>query len=558
MSLEANNFKISEPDYFHREYKNDLPQEESGNYYVDQCKRITSVALPFLSLYKPFGFTLSLTLGGLRSFTSLSQLLTEIQNGGLNECSYALLQTLLSVIALTGTILAHPFGMLITTVHDCALDCFAVGNNLYLGNFQGAIGNSANLMNNTLYLALFLHGGLEIAIASLAMQILIGLSQSASEYQKGNYLEASGHMLMGMIRGNQLGGQVRMLQMKWEIEKVLNKPQARSTASFQLKSSAEICPQQVDKEMVIKAATSENSELIHILVKYSNNPDGLPSLLYAAKLGDFKAVKLLLQYDANLFTKDSSGNTALPYAMFSKNTEMVKFFLNKGIDPNTGICFSSGIWCEVIKQNDVKSFEVLISHGLKLNSVYYDDFNAPAFNSIQFGSLDLLKLILDHGGDVPKTLWCLPNPALWAVSGDLPEKRKEKFECFKWLVAEKILILNKEDDFNIPNSYPEFVEYLLDHGYININQKSLLQLSFNKPDVLRLVIQKGADIKEGHTVLHDAVSAWGWISVSYLESIKILIESGVNVNSKDSNGQTPLAKAKDKKIKDLLIKYGAV
>ncbi len=223
MSVKSNNLMISDPEYFHREYKNDFPQEDSGNYYFDQCKRITTVALPFLSLYKPLSFPLALTLGGLRSVTTLSEFLSQIQSGNLENASYAFLQTALALIALSGTILAHPLGMLVTTVHDCGMDFFALGQNLLIGDFQGALGSSANLINNTLYLALFTHGGLEIAIASLAMQTLIGLSHSASEYQKGNYLEAGGHFLMGMIRGNQLSGQIQTLQMKWEIENVLNK-----------------------------------------------------------------------------------------------------------------------------------------------------------------------------------------------------------------------------------------------------------------------------------------------------------------------------------------------
>ncbi len=220
MNIEAN-LKISEPEYFHREYQHDIPLKESGNYYFDQCKRITTLALPFLSLYKPFSFPLSLTLGGLRSFASLSQLLGG--NGDLKESSYAVLQTVLSILALSATILAHPLGMLVTTVHDCALNSFSIGQNLFAGDFQGAAGSTANLMNNTLYLALILHGGLEIAIASLAMQVLIGLSHSAAEYRKGNYLEAGGHLLMGMIRGNQMIGQMQVLQTKWQIDSAFKK-----------------------------------------------------------------------------------------------------------------------------------------------------------------------------------------------------------------------------------------------------------------------------------------------------------------------------------------------
>jgi len=65
-----------------------------------------------------------------------------------------------------------------------------------------------------LYLSLFLHGGLELAIASLAAQILLGLYNSRAEFMKGNYIEAVGHIGMALVRGNQLAGQAKMLQTK--------------------------------------------------------------------------------------------------------------------------------------------------------------------------------------------------------------------------------------------------------------------------------------------------------------------------------------------------------
>lgn len=332
MTFDIDNFKISEPSYFHREYKNDIPKEESGNYYFDQCKRITTVALPFLSLYKPFSFPLSLTLGGLRSFISFSQLLSLIQNGSLKESSYVLLQTILSVIALASTVLAHPLGMLITTVHDCALDSFSIGHNLYVGDFQSAVGSSANLMNNALYLTLFLNGGIEIAIASLAMQILIGLSHSAAEYQKGNYLEASGHLLMGMIRGNQMLAQVQILQMKWKIEHLLNKSYgfnqigavkgvSQGQSNIHVETRLQIENHQLSLENASKVIPSDaiknqnnyecqkllgdpelqtSQEVIDILIKYGENPFKISALSYAIEKCDFKAATILVKNNANL------------------------------------------------------------------------------------------------------------------------------------------------------------------------------------------------------------------------------------------------------------------
>ena len=43
----------------------------------------------------------------------------------------------------------------------------------------------------------------------------------------------------------------------------------------------------------------QKADLVNIQVRYGNNPDGLPALLYAIKLNDFNAVKILLENGAS-------------------------------------------------------------------------------------------------------------------------------------------------------------------------------------------------------------------------------------------------------------------
>lgn len=155
----------------------------------------------------------------------------------MQEGSYALLQTILAVASLGGTLLAHPLGMLLTTVHDCALDCINVGQYLYIGEWSHALHSYIPLMNNSLYLGLFLYGGMQLAVASLAMQVFIGLSQSTSEWKKGRHLEAGGHLLMGMIRGNQLSRQIQLLQMGYQLSAVGEKNEETPTLKVSTKGN---------------------------------------------------------------------------------------------------------------------------------------------------------------------------------------------------------------------------------------------------------------------------------------------------------------------------------
>src|ERR1700731_2067414 len=108
MSSTAITLRSSQPVYYHREYKNDIPNTKSEELHdsslANQCKRVALVALPFISLYKPLSFPLSLAMGGLRTVTCVQQLLESIRRGNSKEIPYAMLQTSIAVIALAGTV----------------------------------------------------------------------------------------------------------------------------------------------------------------------------------------------------------------------------------------------------------------------------------------------------------------------------------------------------------------------------------------------------------------------------------------------------------------------
>jgi exopolyphosphatase/guanosine-5'-triphosphate,3'-diphosphate pyrophosphatase len=211
---------ISKPTYYHREYKNDItePKEECSPW-IHQSQRVAKVALPFVSLYQPLSRPLSLALGSLRSYSSITELMSEISKGNTKDIPYHLLQTTIAVLSLAGTLFAHPLGMMLTTGHDLVVELISLHAHCQAGDYAKALESSANILNNSLYLALFLHGGLELTIASFAMQILLGLYHSRNEFKNGNYLEGTGHLLMALIRSHQMAGQAQLLKQQWEEEK---------------------------------------------------------------------------------------------------------------------------------------------------------------------------------------------------------------------------------------------------------------------------------------------------------------------------------------------------
>lgn len=222
MSSQITTLSIFEPIYYHREYKNDLPAtsvaKADETSWINTGQRITVAALPFISLYKPMSFPLSLVTGGLRSYTAITQLMESFSGGNSHDISFALLQTIVSVMALAGTIFAHPIGMMISTGNDLVLELTRLIGNLKEGKYEEAITNCLAIINNVTYLALFLHGSLELAAASFAIQVLVGLYHSQSEFRKGHYIEAGSHLLMSIVRGGQLTEQIKVIQFRNEFQ----------------------------------------------------------------------------------------------------------------------------------------------------------------------------------------------------------------------------------------------------------------------------------------------------------------------------------------------------
>lgn len=283
------NIRSSEPIYYYREYKNDVPKKNekcSEDSWATYSKRVALVALPYLSLYKPVSFPLSLAMGGMRVYTSFAQLIESIKMGDAKNISYAWLQTVISVISLVGTIFAHPLGMLISTAHDLVIEMAELIHHLQSGDWKKAMESCFSILNNALYLSLFLHGGLELYIASFMVQILLGLYHAQNDLRSGNWLEAAGHFGMAMVRCNQLHSQVKLLKASSEVKEQENQPKIKKLAT---------------------ASVEHKEPLEERIKKYESNPWKWPALHYAIEMRDEEAAFYLLKtkpQQAKMLTPD--------------------------------------------------------------------------------------------------------------------------------------------------------------------------------------------------------------------------------------------------------------
>lgn len=318
--------KLIKPDYVHREHENDIVKKDDPCPF-NEGRRAVLVALPFISLYKPAGFVLTVGMGGSRALVNASRFYTAIQAGSAEEKREMFFQTLISVAGLIGTIFAHPLGMAVATGHDIATASTNLAKHIQAGENREAIESAMDIINNALYLSIFIGGGIQLTIASLAMQVSIELYKCHKAFLKEghlDHLEAAGHLAMALIRVNQLGDQVNLLRVRQEANRKMNEEQ---TAAIK-KLGGEI--------------DNLKNKLTELQKKGPSRWDGHPrrerrgfhqsAIHKAARSGSADEIRALVKNgaDVNLAVKRGIRVTPLQVAMKSGNLEAVKTLLELG------------------------------------------------------------------------------------------------------------------------------------------------------------------------------------------------------------------------------------
>lgn len=467
MSAELFGINFSTPVYFHREYKNDVEEKHLDNNQQDVSRRVVKASLPFINLYKPLNFSLSIGLSAWRSFTCISQLKTCIQANNYNDLPSELIKTMTSISAFAAAIIVPPVGMLITTIQDLVSEIVNLEGHLNGGRYKEAMESCFNIANNALYLSLFCIGGLELTIASLAAQTLLGAYHAKSEFRKGNYIEATGHALMAMIRCKQMSDQVKEFQQRQKEKKALEKQrewfekQQNEEIQKQKKviEGIQVEIQELKERMVVESEAqiskihelekklSDQQELQQVLVKYGNNPDGVFAFHYAIKMGDRRAVDLLLQNGADVNSR-CLNFTALFLAVRNNQMAIARELIDKGADVNAtiGVTNLTAISSAAYLGN-VDMVNLLIANGAVLNP---PNVMTPLDIAAVHGRYEVVVALLNNGANIQGgSLTNGQLPMKWATPLDRAASNlnystdPKNLDLIKYLVEHGALRSNK-------------------------------------------------------------------------------------------------------------------
>jgi hypothetical protein len=155
-------------------------------------------------------------------------------------------------------------------------------------------------------------------------------------------------------------------------------------------------------------AVQGNSREVRMLLECGAKPDGFidrikyecSALILAAKANYPCCVRLLLSYGANVNRLSEQRDTALFWAVYNGNFEMVKDLLEYGADPNSAGTPTTCLLNWGCTKKDWKILELLVRSGANLNQ---KDDSGHSFSILHIaahkGDAELVKFLLEHGAD---------------------------------------------------------------------------------------------------------------------------------------------------------------
>lgn len=218
------NHRIIEPSYYHRQFKNDLPRPSpTGEHsWQEIAKRCALIAIPFLSLYRPFGMAISLSMGATRCVTSIYNAWQSGQRTDLLQCGAALFQTTIAVLSIAATIFSFPIGLILISAVDTLTSAATFIQCLASGQWEEGLEELLQTTIGCLYCASMLSGHLEIVLVIALVQAFVSIYQARREFTAERYPEAIAKILMSMVRIGQsktVFDQIQRRDLLFSIEK---------------------------------------------------------------------------------------------------------------------------------------------------------------------------------------------------------------------------------------------------------------------------------------------------------------------------------------------------
>lgn len=301
------------------------------------------------------------------------------------------------------------------------------------------------------------------------------------------------------------------------------------------------------------------------LNKMAENYEVYDAEIYAKKYGDKIIKELVLNYGKDINQTGDEDIGGLYQAIKHNNIKAVKFFIENNAYVEIATFDGTTPLVLAIEENKPKIVELLIKEGkANIYGVYAKETEKyPIYCAIKNKNLNMIKILLNNNFDLKRESYILS----YAIENSDENIVKYLVENGADMYSYEITALYQA----VLNLNPKLVEYFLDKGasiekagrtdvygnimmaaagskFNNSNDKSPVDLTLleksaeNSTKIMQMIIDKVDkklinDSLEGKTPLIIAVGN------SYIDTAKILIENGANINAVDIEGWSALSYA---------------
>lgn len=301
------------------------------------------------------------------------------------------------------------------------------------------------------------------------------------------------------------------------------------------------------------------------LNKMAENYEVYDAEIYAKKYGDKIIKELVLNYGKDINQTGEEDIGGLYQAIKHNNIKAVKFFIENNANVEIATFDGTTPLVLAIEENKPKIVELLIKEGkANIYGVYAKETEKyPIYCAVKNKNLNMIKILLNNNFDLKRESYILS----YAMENSDENIIKYLVENGADMYSYEITALYQA----VLNLNPKLVEYFLDKGasiekaggtdvygnimmaaagskFNNSNDKSPVDLTLleksaeNSAKIMQMIINKVDkklinDSLEGKTPLIIAVGN------SYIDTAKILIENGANINAVDIEGWSTLSYA---------------
>lgn len=325
---------------------------------------------------------------------------------------------------------------------------------------------------------------------------------------------------------------------------------------------------------VMTAAQAGNGAVVRALLEAGGDPNiavtrEQTALMWAAGRGHSEVIAALIDHGANLnarseirehyvksekeqdshpaykYWTELGGNTALMFAARSSDLQSVQLLVDAGADVNQLSALGTSPMIMAIHGGNTAALEYLIANGADIES--NDSGHTALHAAVQRGNLEAVQLLIKNGADLEAILE-KPTPVRRqstdynfhdALIGATPLWLAARFSEPKIM---EILIEAGANPMVVNHmSYPAqrmLEHFIRDEGEINLLMAAVgmghsrLRVSWGTPE------RRAGQLQNRESLI--------------LDSVLVALSAGAQINAKDSEGQTALAFAKQRRFESVV------